>query len=173
MEAVERQSVSTTFFDVLGVTPVAGRTFRTSDEGPAPKVVVFSESLWRGRFRADPSIVGTAVKLNGVLFTVLGVVPDRAQFTRPAGMWTLNGEVPPFVRQRPFRVIEVVGRLKPGVTLEAARADMAAIGVRIAARHADVGTGFHSTRNRFAQPSSGPSSNAHRSSCSPSSASSS
>ena len=142
VEAVERQSVSTTFFDVLGVTPVAGRTFRVSDEGPSPKVVVFSESLWRGRFRADPSIVGTAVTLNGVPFTVLGVVPDRAQFTRPAGMWTLNGEVPPFVRQRPFRVIEVVGRLKPGVTLEAARADMAAIGVRIAAGHADVGKGF-------------------------------
>ena len=142
VETVERQSVSTTFFDVLGVAPVAGRTFRASDEGPSPKVVVFSESLWRGRFRADPSIVGGAVKLNGVPFTVVGVVPDRAQFTRPAGMWTLNGEVPPFVRQRPFRVIEVVGRLKPGVTLEAARADMAAIGVRIAAAHADVGKGF-------------------------------
>ena len=142
VEAVERQSVSTTFFDVLGVVPVAGRTFRASDEGPSPKAVVFSESLWRGRFRADPSIVGGAVKLNGVPFTVVGVVPDRAQFTRPAGMWTLNGEVPPFVRQRPFRVIEVVGRLKPGVTLEAARADMAAIGARIAAQHADVGKGF-------------------------------
>jgi len=72
----------------------------------------------------------------------VGVVPDRARYTRPARMWTLTGDVPPFVRQRNFRVIEVVGRLKPGVTLDGARADVAAIGTRIAAAHADVGHGF-------------------------------
>jgi putative ABC transport system permease protein len=142
VEAVERQTVSTRFFDVLGVVPIAGRTFQTSDEGPSPTVVVFSESLWRGRFQADPSLIGRTVKLNGVAFTLLGVVPDRAQFTRPARMWTLSGEVPPFVRQRPFRVIEVVGRLKPGVTLETARADLATIGARIGRDHPDTGTGF-------------------------------
>ncbi|HEV8396246.1 MAG TPA: ABC transporter permease [Vicinamibacterales bacterium] len=142
VEAVERQSVSTTFFDLLGVAPVAGRTFRASDEGPRPTVVVFSESLWRGRFHADTSLIGRTVKLNGAPYTLVGVVPDRAQYTRPARMWTLTGDVPPFVRQRSIRVIEVVGRLKPGVTHEGARADVATIGARIAAEHADVGKGF-------------------------------
>jgi len=142
VEAVERQSVSTTFFGLLGVVPVAGRTFRPSDEGPRPTVVIFSESLWRGRFHADASLIGRTVKLNGTPYTLVGVVPDRAQYTRPARMWTLTGEVPPFVRQRSFRVIEVVGRLKPGVTLAGAQADVAAIGARIAREHAEVGKGF-------------------------------
>jgi len=142
VEAVERQTISANFFDVLGVVPVAGRTFRASDGGPTPKVVIFSESLWRGRFNADASLIGQTVKLNGAPFTLVGVVPDRAQLMRPARMWTLSGDVPPFVRQRSFRVVEVVGRLKPGATLDSARADAAAIGARIATEHPDAGAGF-------------------------------
>ena len=142
VETVERQSISTRFFDVLGVVPVAGRTFRASDEAKTTTVVIFSESLWRGRFNADPSLIGQAVKLNGEPHTLVGVVPDSAQFTRPARMWTLNPEYPPFVRQRSFTVIEVVGRLKAGVTLDAARADVAAIGARIAREDPVTSQGF-------------------------------
>jgi putative ABC transport system permease protein len=142
VETVERQSISTRFFDVLGVVPVAGRTFRASDEAKSPTVVIFSESLWRGRFNADASLIGGSVKLNGVPHTLVGVVPDGAQFTRPARMWTLNPEYPPFVRQRSFTVLEVVGRLKPGVTLDAARADVAAIGARIARENPATSKGF-------------------------------
>jgi putative ABC transport system permease protein len=142
VEAVERQSISANFFDVLGIVPVAGRAFRPSDGGPSPRVVIFSESLWRGRFHADPALVGGTVKLNGLPFTVVGVVPDRAQYTRPARMWTLTGDVPPFVRQRSIRVVEVVGRLKPGVSVAAARADLAAVAARITADHSDVDKGF-------------------------------
>ena len=141
VDTVERQTVTARFFDVLGITPVAGRTFRASD---TPSTVIFSESLWRGRFNADESLIGRTVKLNGVPFTLVGVVPDNAQLARPARMWTLMRmqDVPAFVRSRPFKVIEVVGRLKPGVTLDSARADLAAIGVRIARDNSDAGKGF-------------------------------
>ena len=71
---------------MLGVTPIAGRTFRESD---VPSTVIFSESLWRARFNADMSLMGRSVKLNGVPFTVVGVIPDNAQLARPARMWTL------------------------------------------------------------------------------------
>jgi putative ABC transport system permease protein len=142
VETGERLSISTRFFDVLGVVPVAGRSFRASDEAKDPRVVIFSESLWRGRFNADASLIGGAVKLNGVPHTLVGVVPDGAQFTRPARMWTLNPEYPPFVRQRSFTVIEVVGRLKPGVTFDVARADVAAIGARIARADPVTSKGF-------------------------------
>jgi putative ABC transport system permease protein len=142
VEAVERQSVSTRFFDVLGVAPVAGRAFRSSDEAPRTTVVIFSESLWRGRFNADPALVGKTVRLNGEPHTLVGVVPDRAQFTRPARMWTLMPQLPPFVRTRSFGIAEVVGRLKPGVTLENARADVAAIGARIVRENPTVSKGF-------------------------------
>ena len=81
--------MTTGFFEVLGVAPIAGRTFRAADEGPTPAVVIFSESLWRSRFAADVSLIGKTVRLNGAPFTVVGVVPDDAQLTRPARMWTL------------------------------------------------------------------------------------
>ena len=143
-DTVERQSVTARFFDVLGVLPIAGRTFHASDEASSANVVVFSESLWRGRFNADASLIGGTVKLNGVPYTVLGVVPDHTQLTRPARMWTLRRlrDVSERVRQRSFRVVEVVGRLRLGVTLESARADVAAIGARIAREHPDMGKGF-------------------------------
>ena len=144
VDTVERQSVTLRFFDVLGVAPVAGRAFVASDETSSENVVVLSESLWRGRFNADVSLIGGTVKLNGVPYTVIGVVPDRAQLTRPARMWTLTRtrDAPQFVRQRSVRVFEVVGRLKRGVTLDTARADLAAIGARIARQHTDMDKGF-------------------------------
>ena len=141
VDTVERQTVTAGFFDVLGVTPIAGRTFHESD---AAATVIFSESLWRARFNADVSLIGRAVKLNGAPFTLVGVVPDNAQLARPARMWTLTRmqDVPEFVRHRPFKVLEVVGRLKPGVTVDNARADLAAIGARIARDNSDAGKGF-------------------------------
>jgi putative ABC transport system permease protein len=141
VDTVERQMVSARFFEVLGVTPIAGRTFRESDTA---STVIFSESVWRGRFNADMSLIGRAVKLNGDPFTVVGVIPDNAQLARPARMWTLMRmqNVPAVARARPFKIIEVVGRLKPGVTAETARADLAAIGDRIARDNSDAGKGF-------------------------------
>jgi putative ABC transport system permease protein len=142
VETVERQNVTTEFFEVLGVAPIAGRTFRSEDQAPVPAVVIFSESLWRSRFAADVALIGKTVRLNGEPFTLVGVVPDWAQLTRPARMWTLMAELPAFTNQRAFRIFDVVGRLKPGVTLEAARSDVEAIGARIARDHADAGAGF-------------------------------
>ena len=82
------------------------------------------------------------MRLNGAPFTLVGVVPDGAQLTRPARMWTLSPLAWEALDQRAFRIFEVVGRLKPGVTLDAARADVEAIGARIAREHSDAGAGF-------------------------------
>jgi putative ABC transport system permease protein len=141
VETVERQYVTTGFFEVLGMAPIAGRTFHAVDEGPRTATVVFSESLWRSRFAADRALIGQTVRLNGEPFTLVGVVPDEAQLARPARMWTLMADVPAFNR-RAFRLFEVVGRLKPGVTIDAARADVEAIATNIARQHADAGAGF-------------------------------
>ena len=105
-------------------------------------MVVFSESLWRSRFAADVSLIGQTVRLNGVPFTLVGVVPDWAQLTRPARMWTLSPTAWEALDQRAFKIFEVVGRLKPGVTLDVARADVEAIAARIAREHSDAGAGF-------------------------------
>jgi putative ABC transport system permease protein len=83
IETAERQSVTTNFFDVLRVTPIVGRTFRPEDDGPSPRVVLLGEAVWRRRFNSDPSIVGRLVRLNGQPYTVVGVVGDAVQFSRP------------------------------------------------------------------------------------------
>ena len=125
-EQIPGQQVTPRFFDVLGVRPIVGRTFRPADEALPPNVVVISEGLWRSRFGADPGIVGTVTRLDGQPFTVLGVVPDTAQVRGPASIWTVWSTLPG-IDPRGMHFMQVIGRLKPGVTIEAARSDMTAI----------------------------------------------
>jgi len=138
-ESVERQSVTSSFFDVLAVRPVAGRTFLASDEGPRPAVVVLSEGVWRTRFGADPALIGRDVRLNGEPFTVIGIVPSEVQFSRRAGIWTLIPELPPTFNDRGLRFFEVIGRLKSDVTLAAAQADLSTITERVSKQFPDPG----------------------------------
>jgi putative ABC transport system permease protein len=132
MEPAERQGVTSGFFDALGVTPIAGRTFQPADDGRSAAVVVFNESLWRSRFGGDHKHIGGTVRLNGQPFTLVGVVPDDVRFTRPASMWTLMPELEPAFNQRSARFMEVVGRLKKGATLDSARAELSIIAERAA-----------------------------------------
>ena len=124
LQSADRQLVTARFFDVLGVRPVAGRTFQPSDaQQGAPPVVVMGEGLWRTRFGGDPSLIGRQVRLNGEPFTVIGIVRDDVQLQRPAQIWSLL--TPPPNLPRSARFLQVIGRLKPGVTLDAAQADLA------------------------------------------------
>jgi len=77
-ETVTRQWVTAGIFDVLGVTAIAGRTFSADDEARRPNVVVMSEPFWRTRYNADPSVIGREIRLDGSLWTVIGVLPTFA-----------------------------------------------------------------------------------------------
>ncbi|HEY7186354.1 MAG TPA: ABC transporter permease, partial [Vicinamibacterales bacterium] len=139
IELASAQSVTARFFEVLGVTPLAGRTFLPSDDGTP--VVVLSESFWRDRFGADPTIVGRALTLGGRPQTVIGVVPSGFQVV-PASvtqnspialpvMWTLfnpTRAVGPWMRGSHY--LFVVGRIKEGLSMETAQRDIAAIAAR-------------------------------------------
>jgi putative ABC transport system permease protein len=141
IETAERQSTSVNFFDVLRVTPIVGRTFKPEDDGPSPRVVLLGEAVWRRRFSADPSIVGRLVRLNGQPYTVVGVVADAVQFSRPAEIWTLSPQFPDIPRLRAARAFDVVARLKPGVTMDAAHAEMAVIANGLAREHPEANKG--------------------------------
>jgi putative ABC transport system permease protein len=141
IETAERQSTSANFFDVLEVVPVVGRTFKPEDDGPSPRVVLLGEAVWRRRFGADPSIVGRAVRLNGQPYTVLGVVADSVQFSRPAEIWTLSPQFPDVPTLRAIRAFDVVARLKPGVAMEAAQAELSAIAERLAREYPEANKG--------------------------------
>jgi predicted permease len=132
IETAERQSISASFFDVLRVVPIVGRTFKPEDDGPSPRVVLLGEAVWRRRFGGDPSIVGRLVRLNGQPYTVVGVVPGNVQFSRPAEIWTLSGQFADIPALRAIRAFDVVARLKPDVTMEAAQAELSVIAARLA-----------------------------------------
>ncbi len=125
-ETVSRQWVSAGFFDVLGVKAIAGRTFLRSDNEARSNVVVLSEVLWQTRFDRDPAVVGRAIRLDGMSFTVLGVVPQDFQLLGRTSMWAMI----PFDRRPALRsayMLRGIGRMRRDVTIEAARAEMATI----------------------------------------------
>jgi putative ABC transport system permease protein len=147
-ETVPRQWVSSGIFDVLGVRPVVGRTFRPSDDTERASVVVLTESFWRSRFNADPGIVGRSLRLDGDPWTVVGVVPDSAQVLGRSSMWALSTpRFPPVAPPNANRAAYAgaIGRLKPGVTLEAAASDLSAIAAALARELPGSNTGRGAT----------------------------
>jgi putative ABC transport system permease protein len=136
-EAVPNQNITPGFFEVFGVTPLLGRTFSPADDVPgAELVVVLSEPFWRARFGGDASVVGRRLMFDGRPHTVAGIIPAEFQFFRAAGMWTL-ARTPRDEQGRRPRVQRVIGRLKPGVTLDAARSDLNTIADSLARQFGD------------------------------------
>jgi predicted permease len=131
-ETVSRQWVTAEIFDVLGVKPVSGRGFLPSDDSKRAKVVVMSEAFWRSRFNSDPQIVGSEIRLDGGLWTVVGIMPEDFQLVGRSSLWAMRPilDLPP--RARGAYVLSAVGRLKPGVSRDAAEADLSTVAAGLA-----------------------------------------
>jgi macrolide transport system ATP-binding/permease protein len=148
-ERVEGTLVSSNYFDVLGVKPELGRTFLPDDD-KAP-VAVISHNLWQRRFNGDASVVGKSMVLNGVQFTIVGVAPRDfvgAEEAFPRQVWIplmMQASVRPSpagtLNNRNARTLNVMARLKNGVTLRQAQAGMNVVAGRLAQSYPD------STRN--------------------------
>jgi putative ABC transport system permease protein len=138
-ETVPRQWVSSGVFDVLGVRPVVGRTFRPEDDRRGTGVVVLAEDFWRTRFAADPGIVGRDLRLDGEPFTVVGVVPREAQLIGRSSLWALAADAFPATggapEMRGAHFARAIGRLRPGVALPAAAGDLAGVAAALAREH--------------------------------------
>jgi putative ABC transport system permease protein len=133
-ERISGALVTADLFPLLGVEPLHGRTFLPEEDGPGDRgyVVVISHGLWQRRFGGDPSIVGSTVTLNTRSLTVVGVMPPGFQFpTAEAEIWVPLGLNPADPGNRGSHFLDVVARLKPGVTLEQAQAEMDAIAGRL------------------------------------------
>ena len=134
-ESVDGQQVSAAFFTMLGVQPFLGRTFRPDDDGPGhERVVVLSHELWQRRFGADRRVLGTSVVLDGDPYTIVGVMPAGFGFgSSRIELWKPGA--PPADMLKPnhriWEALYVVGRLRPDVTLERAKADLALVADRI------------------------------------------
>ena len=127
------------FLQTFGATPVLGRFFEQAEEEGAP-VAVLSETLWRERFAADPAVLGRGIILSGVSYTIIGVAP-RLPAIYQAEVWVTRPFQPstltPELVQRGVSFLWTVGRLKPGVTPEAAQQELALIAQRYRAEYAD------------------------------------
>lgn len=134
-ERLNAAVVSSGLFGAMGIAPLAGRTFASEEDVPnAARVAVVSERLWRTRFNADPSLVGRSLVLNGEPHVVIGIMPAGMRFpSRLTDVWLPIGPVvptfPPSRGSHPG--LFAMGRLKAGVTFEAAVNDMDAVARRI------------------------------------------
>jgi predicted permease len=133
--------VSPTFFEVLKVRPAAGRTF-TRDEGKVgrDRVVVLGYGLWERRFGLDPSVTGRTLVLNGVPHEVVGVLPRSFEFPDPSiEVWAplaFEGTTEPL--SRATHNFFVYARMKPGITLPLARAEMDRLGAQLSHQYPDT-----------------------------------
>ncbi len=143
--------VSADFFRVLGVRPALGRDFTGDDEKAGSHVVVLSHSLWESAFGSSADVIGRSVTLDNKSYTVIGVMPKGFEFPiqNPAPMlWTSlsddaydpGGE--PMTTQRGAHLLDVAGRLKPGVTANQSQADLDVIAHNLAAQFPNTNRHF-------------------------------
>jgi putative ABC transport system permease protein len=136
---VSASVVTPELFSLFEEQPVAGRAFTAEDGKPgAPAVAMLSETLWRRAFGADPSLIGSSINLDKRSFTVVGIMPAAFRFpqlTESEQLWIPLAQDPLFgswMQRRGGHWLRVVARLKPGVSMEQALAELDAIGARLA-----------------------------------------
>jgi predicted permease len=135
-ERVRVAQVTGNFFRTLGVIPYLGRTFEDNEDGrSAARLVMLTYNCWRRRFGADPSMVGEALTLNGVPHTIVGVLPADFEFSLRGTaelylpLWVSSAQE----ERRYQHWLDLIGRLRPGVGIEEAEADLSALAAETAA----------------------------------------
>ena len=131
-ESLQGARVSGDFFPALRATALKGRLFDTQDDAEGARArVVLGERIWKSRFGADPSIVGRSIQLNGEAYDVVGVLPGRLKFPSWADVWFPLGWRPSDRAVRGNHNYTVIGRLRDGVDVRRAQAEMTAISQRL------------------------------------------
>jgi predicted permease len=149
--------VSGNYFDVLGVRPLAGRFFTKDEQDDTPgahPVAVLSAALWKTRFGGDPGIIGRTIRLNRQAFTVIGVAPENFPGTivglsfdiyAPLSMLPQLTGGDDWMENRGNRPFHILGRLKPGVPVASARAEVQTIARALEAAYPDANRGLSAT----------------------------
>ena len=136
-DRVRAAVVSANYFDLFGVKPLLGRTFLPDDDTlGAPPVLILSYDYWKTNFGSDPAIVGKTFEMNDKVHTVVGVLPPVPQYPVESDVYMPTAACPfrsskTFIENRDLRMMEAFGRVKPGVTIGEARADLATISDRL------------------------------------------
>lgn len=146
MEPPERLQgflVTANFLNVTGVNPIMGRGFASDEDQPGKTpVAILSYGLWQRRFGGDPNVINRTITLNGVARTVIGVMPPGFTYPKGAELWAPITITPELAKSRRNHSYYVIGRLKQGVSLEQAKADLVTIGARLEKEYPESNTGW-------------------------------
>ena len=138
--------------DVLRVQPILGRGFREGEDRPdAEPVLLLGYAVWRDRYGSDPGVIGKAVRLNGELMEIVGVMPEGFHFPLNQNLWTTLRINPLEFERGEGQTLEVIGRLKDGASLESARADIATIAGRLGLEYPEANEGIGSIVKTYAK----------------------
>ncbi|MGC1291462.1 MAG: ABC transporter permease [Candidatus Acidiferrales bacterium] len=141
-EFVPGARVSANFFQVMEIQPVIGRPLLPGEDQPGKDhAVLISTQLWKSKFAGDPHVLGQSIKINGNPYTIVGVMPEAfSVYDSPAQLWFPLAFSPDELGpgKRSFRFVRVFARLKPGIRITDASAQMNTIAARIAAAHLDT-----------------------------------
>ncbi|MEO8078461.1 MAG: ABC transporter permease, partial [Acidobacteriota bacterium] len=144
-------------FKALGVEPMLGRGFRDGDDRPgADPVILLSEALWRERYQSSPAMVGTAIRANGVMRTVIGVMPPKFAFPILESLWTPLAIDPVPAPRGQGPSYQLIARLKPDVTVPQARAQAVGIAAQLAQDFPATNRGLGANVLPYAQTVMGP-----------------
>jgi predicted permease len=143
-QQVHRVLASGNFFSVLGINPIIGRVIGAQDDKPgSDHVALLSASAWDRYFGKDPGVVGRSVNLNGTAFTIIGVLPVGAAYPSQGEVWLPLSLLDQETRaSRVWHSVKVLGRLRPGVQLPEAKADLQAVSARLAAAYPATNRNF-------------------------------
>ena len=149
--------VTANLFDVLQVRPQLGRTFRREEETPGlGNVAILSYAMWQDRYAGDPEILGKTVRANGQPYTVVGVMPPKVSYPDNQSIWMPLQLDATKLERGTGQQLDVVARLRPGVSLDAANADVSAISRRIAAEYKATSEGITASAKPIIDTQIGP-----------------
>ena len=129
-------AVSANYLRILGVQPQLGRLYTDEEDKPGgPKIALLSNHLWRATFHSDPDIIGKAITLDGKPYTVLGVMPPTFDYPSTVDLWNPAAMAPSDFDDFNRTYVRILGRLRKGITLEAAQKEINALEAQTAAAH--------------------------------------
>jgi len=145
-ERIEAAAVSPSLFEILGMEPELGRTFRSDEDQPDKnRVCVLSAGLWQRRFGRDPGILGKKLSLDSGSYTIVGIAPAQFQLPgSPSELWIpYTPDRKDFLPDnRGIRILNAVGRLRPGISREGAQSELRIVADRLAREYPDSNAGF-------------------------------
>jgi predicted permease len=149
-ERVDGSWITANTFEMLGVRPVLGRTFRAGEDTPSgERVAIIAYDTWRERYAGDAAIVGKRIRVNSQPYTVVGVMPEGFKFPNNDKIWIPLQTDPMASKRGEGQFISVYGKVKPGVSFDQANADVQTISKRLAGAYPASNAGFVASVSPF------------------------